>query len=97
MPACQGAASRSRTVRRALPRISSAIPPALVARGRRLTDHVARVLPHPADREDAGLNPELVALIEALVCGDRRRAARLMTPLETHLAGIGLLPEARRV
>jgi hypothetical protein len=55
------------------------------------------VLPRPADRDDAGLNPELVALIEALVRGDRRRAARLMTPLETHLAGIGLLPEARRV
>jgi hypothetical protein len=65
--------------------------------GRRLIDHVARVLPRPADHDDAGLNPELVAVIEALICGDRRRAARLMTPLETRLAGIGLLPEARRV
>ena len=90
MPAPRGAASRSRAVRRALPRISSAIPPALVARGKRLTDHIARVLPHPADRVDAGLNPELVALVEALVTGNRSKANRLMQTLETHLAAIGL-------
>lgn len=96
MPACQGAASRSRAVRRALA-YQFGDPSGPRGPGRRLIDHVARVLPRPADRDDAGLNPELVALIEALVCGGRRRAARLMTPLETRLAGIGLLPEARRV
>ncbi len=80
----------------ARPRVSARRSPGPRGPGRPLIDHVARVLPRPADRDDAGLNPELVALIEALVRGDRRRAARLMTPLETHLAGIGLLPEARR-
>jgi hypothetical protein len=67
------------------------------APGGRLTDHIARVLPHLADREDAGLHGELVALIEAVVRGDRRRATRLMTALETHLTGIGLPLEAPRV
>ena len=89
MPATRGAASRSCAVRRALPRISSAIPPALMARAKRLTDHIGRVLPHPADREDAGLNAELVALVEALVRGDRQRASRLITTLEAHMGTIG--------
>jgi hypothetical protein len=72
-------------------------PPGPRGPGRRLIDHVARALPHPTDREDAGLNSELVALIEALVRGNRRRAARLMTTLKTRLAGIGLPLEAPRV
>jgi hypothetical protein len=88
-------ASRSRTLRRRAPAISAAIGSELVARAKRLTDHIARVLPHPADRHDAALDPDLVALIEALVTGNRSKANRLISTLETHMASIGLPLEPR--
>jgi hypothetical protein len=87
--------SRSRTLRRRAPTISAAIGSEVVARARRLTDHIARVLPHSADRHDAGLDPDLLALTQALIDGNRSKANRLCAALETHLASIGLALAAR--
>jgi hypothetical protein len=65
----------------------------VVARAKRLTDHIARVLPHPADRHDAGLDPDILALTQALIDGNRSKANRLCVQLESHMASIGLALE----